>query len=303
MKMEIINDQEDYGFSDSNKFSEAIRKHALNESQEELEKAVESIKKEASKHLNDKEVLKTILSCIDLTSLKPEDSDESILKFVEKINDFTDKNPDLPTVAAVCVYPCYASLVSQSLEADKVKVACVSGGFPSSQTFTEVKIAETSLALHDGADEIDIVQPAGRVMSGEFEYVTDETAELKSLCGEKILKVIIETGALKTPVNINVASVLAMYSGADFIKTSTGKEVQGATPLAAYVMCKAIKKYAGETGRKVGFKAAGGIRSVEDAVLYYSIVEKVLGKEWLNNTLFRIGASSLADNLIEALSK
>lgn len=302
MKMDIINDQEDFNLADSNRFSEAIMKFELNETEQEIEKTVESIRKDSAKHLNDKEVLKTILSCIDLTSLKPDDSDESILKFVEKVNDFADKNPDLPTVAALCVYPCYAGLVNESLEADNIKIACVSGGFPSSQTFTEVKIAETSLALHDGADEIDIVQPSGRIMSGEFEYVTDETAELKSLCGDKILKVIIETGALKSAVNINVASVLAMYSGADFIKTSTGKEVQGATPMAAYVMCKAIKKYASETGRKVGFKAAGGIRTVQDAVLYYTIVEKVLGKEWLNNSLFRIGASSLVDNLIEALS-
>lgn len=302
MKMDIINDQEDFNLADSNRFSEAIMKYELNETEQEIEKTVESIRKDSAKHLNDKEVLKTILSCIDLTSLKPDDSDESILKFVEKVNDFADKNPDLPAVAALCVYPCYAGLVSESLEADNIKIACVSGGFPSSQTFTEVKIAETSLALHDGADEIDIVQPSGRIMSGEFEYVTDETAELKSLCGDKILKVIIETGALKSAVNINVASVLAMYSGADFIKTSTGKEVQGATPMAAYVMCKAIKKYASETGRKVGFKAAGGIRTVQDAVLYYTIVEKVLGKEWLNNSLFRIGASSLVDNLIEALS-
>lgn len=302
MKMDIINDQEDFNLADSNRFSEAIMKFELNETEQEIEKTVESIRKDSAKHLNDKEVLKTILSCIDLTSLKPDDSDESILKFVEKVNDFADKNPDLPAVAALCVYPCYAGLVNESLEADNIKIACVSGGFPSSQTFTEVKIAETSLALHDGADEIDIVQPSGRIMSGEFEYVTDETAELKSLCGDKILKVIIETGALKSAVNINVASVLAMYSGADFIKTSTGKEVQGATPMAAYVMCKAIKKYASETGRKVGFKAAGGIRTVQDAVLYYTIVEKVLGKEWLNNTLFRIGASSLVDNLIEALS-
>lgn len=302
MKMDIINDQEDFSLADSNRFSEAIMKYELNETEQEIEKTVESIRKDSAKHLNDKEVLKTILSCIDLTSLKPDDSDESILKFVEKVNDFADKNPDLPTVAALCVYPCYAGLVNESLEADNIKIACVSGGFPSSQTFTEVKIAETSLALHDGADEIDIVQPSGRIMSGEFEYVTDETAELKSLCGDKILKVIIETGALKSAVNINVASVLAMYSGADFIKTSTGKEVQGATPMAAYVMCKAIKKYASETGRKVGFKAAGGIRTVQDAVLYYTIVEKVLGKEWLNNSLFRIGASSLVDNLIEALS-
>ncbi|MCQ2110378.1 MAG: deoxyribose-phosphate aldolase [Bacteroidaceae bacterium] len=302
MKMDIINDQEDFSLADSNRFSEAIMKFELNETEQEIEKTVESIRKDSAKHLNDKEVLKTILSCIDLTSLKPDDSDESILKFVEKVNDFADKNPDLPAVAALCVYPCYAGLVNESLEADNIKIACVSGGFPSSQTFTEVKIAETSLALHDGADEIDIVQPSGRIMSGEFEYVTDETAELKSLCGDKILKVIIETGALKSAVNINVASVLAMYSGADFIKTSTGKEVQGATPMAAYVMCKAIKKYASETGRKVGFKAAGGIRTVQDAVLYYTIVEKVLGKEWLNNSLFRIGASSLVDNLIEALS-
>ena len=253
------------------------------------------------KHLgenNNIDVKKEIFHCIDLTTLKCTDSEESVMKFTEKVNEFVDKYPDLDNVAAICVYPNMAEIVSDSLEADNVKIACVSGGFPSSQTFMEVKVAETAMALHAGAEEIDIVMPIGKFLCGDYEGMCDEIGELKDICGEKTLKVILETGALRTASNIKKAAILAMYAGADFIKTSTGKEAISATPEAALVMCEAIKEYYKETGRKVGFKAAGGIDSVKKALAYYTIVKEVLGEEWLNNGLFRIGTSRLTNLLL-----
>ena len=248
------------------------------------------------------EVKKQILNCIDLTTLKCTDSEESVLKFTEKVNDLTDSYPDIPTIAAVCVYPNMAEIVSDTLEADGVNIACVSGGFPSSQTFMEVKVAETAMALHCGADEIDIVMPVGKFLSGDYEGVCDEISEIKDICGDKKLKVILETGVLMTAENIKKAALICMYSGADFIKTSTGKEAISATPDAALVMCEAIREYYKETGRKVGFKAAGGINTVKKALAYYTIVKEVLGNEWLNNEWFRIGASSLANPLLTEIT-
>lgn len=253
------------------------------------------------KHLgenNNIDVKKEIFHCIDLTTLKCTDSEESVMKFTEKVNEFVDKYPDLDNVAAICVYPNMAEIVSDSLEADNVKIACVSGGFPSSQTFMEVKIAETAMAIHAGAEEIDIVMPVGKFLCGDYEGMCDEIGELKDVCGEKTLKVILETGALRTASNIKKAAILTMYAGADFIKTSTGKETISATPEAALVMCEAIKEYYKETGRKVGFKAAGGIDSVKKALAYYTIVKETLGEEWLNNGLFRIGTSRLTNLLL-----
>ena len=253
------------------------------------------------KHLSENdtaEVKKFLFHCIDLTTLKCTDSEQSVMKFTEKVNEFDDKYPDLDNVAAICVYPNMAEIVNDTLEADHVNIACVSGGFPSSQTSTEVKVAETAMALHAGADEIDIVIPVGKFLEGDYEGMCDEIEELKEVCGDKHLKVILETGALKTASNIKKASILSMYSGADFIKTSTGKENPAATPEAAYVMCNAIKEYHRETGRKIGFKPAGGINTVKDALTYYTIVKEVLGKEWLNNQLFRLGTSRLANLLL-----
>ena len=253
------------------------------------------------KHLgenNNIDVKKEIFHCIDLTTLKCTDSEESVMKFTEKVNEFVDKYPDLENVAAICVYPNMAEIVSDSLEGDNVKIACVSGGFPSSQTFMEVKVAETAMAIHAGAEEIDIVMPIGKFLCGDYEGMCDEIGELKDICGEKPLKVILETGALRTASNIKKAAILAMYAGADFIKTSTGKEAISATPEAALIMCEAIKEYHRETGRKVGFKAAGGIDSVKKALAYYTIVKEVLGEEWLNNGLFRIGTSRLTNLLL-----
>ena len=244
---------------------------------------------------NTTEVKKLLFNCIDLTSLKCTDSEESVMAFTEKVNDFDDKYPDLKNVAAICVYPNFAKIVNETLEVENVGIACVSGGFPSSQTFQEIKIAETAMAIHDGATEIDIVLNVGRFLSGDYESVCDEIQEIKSVCGQKHLKVILETGALNSAENIKKASILSIYSGADFIKTSTGKESPAATPEAAYVMCSTIKEYYMKTGRKIGFKPAGGINTMRDALVYYTIVKELLGDDWLNNGLFRLGTSRLAN--------
>ena len=250
---------------------------------------------------NTEEVKKFLFNCIDLTTLNTTDSDESVMRFTEKVNRFDDEFPDLKNVAAICVYPNFAQVVKDTLEVEGINIACVSGGFPSSQTFTEVKIAETAMALADGADEIDIVIPVGVFLSGDYETMCEDIMELKETCKEHHLKVILETGALKTASNIKKASILSMYSGADFIKTSTGKQQPAATPEAAYVMCQAIKEYYEQTGNKVGFKPAGGINTVNDALIYYTIVKEVLGKEWLSNELFRLGTSRLANLLLSEI--
>ena len=250
---------------------------------------------------NTEEVKKFLFNCIDLTTLNTTDSDESVMRFTEKVNRFDDEFPDLKNVAAICVYPNFAQVVKDTLEVEGINIACVSGGFPSSQTFTEVKIAETAMALADGADEIDIVIPVGAFLSGDYETMCEEIMELKETCKEHHLKVILETGALKTASNIKKASILSMYSGADFIKTSTGKQQPAATPEAAYVMCQAIKEYYEQTGNKVGFKPAGGINTVNDALIYYTIVKEVLGKAWLSNELFRLGTSRLANLLLSEI--
>lgn len=285
---------------ETDRYAEAFSKYGLNVDEKSVSKSVELIRKNIGT-ASEKD-LKFMLSCLDYTSLKATDSDESILQMTEKINCFFDSHPDITPFAAICVYPCYAETVSKSLEIEDIAVACVSGGFPSSQTPTEIKIAETAMAVHDGADEIDIVMPVGRFMSGEYEYIADEMQELKSVCGEKTMKVILETGALENLTEVKKAAIMAMYCGADFIKTSTGKEAVGATPEAFFVMCQAIKEYAGENDRKIGIKAAGGISTVEDALVYVEIARQVLGKDWMNPSLFRIGASRLAGKIITSLT-
>ena len=283
------------------KYEAALALYETNLSDDEVKAKTAHIIDKYVVENNTLEVKKFLFNCIDLTTLKTEDSEESVLKFTERVNDFEDKYPDLKNVAAICVYPCFAKIVSQSLEVEDVNIACVSAGFPSSQTFTEVKVAETALALADGATEIDIVIPVGKFLSGDYEGMCDEIEEIKTICGERHLKTILETGALKTAENIMKASILSMYSGADFIKTSTGKQEPAATPEAAYVMCRAIKAYYEQTGRKVGFKPAGGINSVNDALVYYTIVKELLGEEWLNNHLFRLGTSRLANLLLSEI--
>ena len=280
------------------KYVLALSKYNTHLHDDEVQAKVDNL---ITKHLDENdslEVKKQIFHCIDLTTLKCTDTEESVMKFTGKVNAFVDKYPDLENVAAICVYPNMVEIVSDTLEADDVKIACVSGGFPSSQTFMEVKVAETAMAIHTGAEEIDAVMPIGKFLCGDYEGMCDEIGELKDICGEKTLKVILETGALMTASNIKKAAILAMYSGADFIKTSTGKEPVSATPEAAWVMCEAIREYYKETGRKVGFKASGGIDTVKKALAYYTIVKEILGEEWLNNGLFRIGSSRLANLLL-----
>lgn len=289
---------ENYHEEVQSKYAVALSKYNTHLHDDKVQAKVDNL---ITKHLdenNNIEVKKQIFHCIDLTTLKCTDTEESVMKLTEKVNEFVDKHPDLDNVAAICVYPNMAEIVSNTLEADGVKIACVSGGFPSSQTFMEVKVAETAMAIHTGAEEIDIVMPVGKFLCGDYEGMCDEIGELKDICGEKPLKVILETGALMTASNIKKAAILAMYSGADFIKTSTGKEAVSATPEAAWVMCEAIRDYYKETGRKVGFKAAGGIDTVKKALAYYTIVKEVLGEEWLNNGLFRIGTSRLTNLLL-----
>lgn len=266
--------------------------------------AVEEI---LTKHFNENlniDVYKTIFNCMDLTTLSTTDSPASVADFVERVNAFDEEYPELPNVAAICVYPNFAQVVRTVLDVSSVKIACVSGSFPTAQSFPEVKITETALAVADGADEIDIVLNCGNYFGGDWEEVADEIAEQKHSCRHARLKVILETGALKTAENIRNASILSMYSGADFIKTSTGKVYEGATLEAAYVMALCIKEYYEKTGIKIGFKAAGGVSTTADAVKYYTIIKEVLGEEWMNNEYFRIGTSRLANNLLgEILGK
>lgn len=283
---------------ESSKYLDAINKHRFNLTEEEVSNELDKIVAESFETNNNKETYKKLYSCIDLTSLNSTDSKESIWNFTQKVNDLEGLDPELENVAAICVYPNLVGAVKEALTAD-VKIAAVSAGFPSSQTFIEVKIAETSLALADGADEIDIVINLGLFLDKEYQEMCEEIMEIKEVCKDKSLKVILETGALLNPVKIHNASILSMYSGADFIKTSTGKGYPGATPEAFFVMCIAIKSYFKTTKKKIGIKVSGGVSTTKDAVVYYTILKHVLGDEWCNNKLFRIGTSRLAKTLLE----
>lgn len=283
------------------KYLDTLSKYDVNLSDEEIVNEVKQIVTENYDANNTIDVLKFSLGCIDLTSLNPTDNEERITEFTKRVNEFEEKYPELDNVASICVYPNFAEVVSTNLDVSEVDTTVVAGGFPSSQTFDEIKVAEISLALAGGADEVDIVINVGQMLSGNYEEMCDTIQECKAACRDKIFKVILETGALKSASLIAKASVLAMYSGADFIKTSTGKISVAATPEAALVMCKMIKAYYEQTGNKVGFKVAGGVRTPEDAVIYYSIVKAVLGDEWLTKDLYRIGASSAANNLLSAI--
>lgn len=283
------------------KIEQAFAKYDLCLNDEEVHAAVTRLLERNKAQYDTAEVRRELLSTVELTTLKVTDSQESVLQFTERVNRFADEHPDLPHLATVCVYPNFAKIVSESLEAEGVEVACVSGGFPSAQTFIEIKTTETALAVHDGATEIDMVLSVGTFLSGDYETCADEIAEIKAACSDRPLKVILETGALQTASQIKRASVLSMYAGADFIKTSTGKIEPAATPEAAYVMCQAIKEYHKETGIRIGFKAAGGVSTVDDALTYYTIVREVLGKEWIDENLFHIGTSRLANLLVSEI--
>lgn len=282
-------------------YEQAFAKYDLHLHDELVSDAVHRLVEENRGKYASPEVLRDLLATVELTTLKVTDSQESVLKFVEKVNDFADSHPDLPHLATICVYPNFAKIVSTSLEADGIEVACVAGGFPSSQTFIEIKTTETALAVHDGATEIDCVLSVGQFLSGDYETCADEIAEIKAATGGRPLKVILETGALQTAVNIKKASILSMYAGADFIKTSTGKIEPAATLEAAYVMCQAIKEYHELTGNLVGFKAAGGIKTVDEAIDFYTVVREMLGEQFVKDGHFRIGTSRLANLLVSAI--
>ena len=284
------------------KYEKALQQYNTELDDAQVQQAVKTIIAEKTLANDTPEVKKFLFGSIELTTLSTTDSDTSVMAFVDRVNRFDSAYPQLPHVAAVCVYPCFAEVASETLEVEGVEVTCVSGSFPSSQAVIEVKVAETALALRDGATEIDIVMPVGKFLSGNYEELCDDIAELKQVCGDKAMKVILETGDLKTASNIKKASLLAMYAGADYIKTSTGKEKISATPEAAYVMCQAIKEYYEKTGIQIGFKPAGGINTVMDAIIYYTIVKEVLGEKWLTNKWFRLGTSRLANLLLSEIN-
>lgn len=283
------------------KYNEAIAKFDTNIDDERVKYEVEKLLGEHYDENSTPEVCSFILSCLDLTSLKCTDNDETITKFVSKVNEFENTWPDINPVAAICVYPNFVTTVRSALDVSSVKIASVAGGFPSAQTYSELKTVEAGLALHDGADEIDMVMNIGNFLGGNYQEMCDEITEMKETCHEAKLKVILETGVLGSMSSVMKASILALYSGADFIKTSTGKTGVGATPEAVYVMAKTVKEYTRLYGTRAGIKVAGGVRSVSDAVKYYTIVKEELGDAWLTSDLFRIGATSLADSLLSAI--
>lgn len=285
-----------------NKYEEALSKYNTKINDADVSEKVKRIIAEKVAENDTTEVKKFLMGSVELTTLKTTDSDTSVMAFTERVNQFDNAYPDLPHVATICVYPCFAEVVRDTLEVEGVEIACVSGSFPSSQALLEVKVAETALAIKDGATEIDIVMSVGKFLSGDYETVCDEISELKQVCGDKKMKVILETGCLKTAENIKKASILAMYAGADYIKTSTGKESPAATPEAAYVMCQAIKEYYEETGIQIGFKPAGGLNTVMDAIIYYTIVKEVLGEKWITNQWLRLGTSRLANLLLSEVT-
>ncbi|ERJ71544.1 deoxyribose-phosphate aldolase [Porphyromonas sp. oral taxon 278 str. W7784] len=282
--------------TNTTKYTEAFDAFAPALSLEEIDRRISEILQEGYERNNTREVKKFLHSTIDLTTLAGADTEEKVAQLVGSVNDF-EGTEDVPSVAAICVYPNFVKTVREVLTASGVQVACVSGAFPASQSFTEVKIAETALAIAAGADEIDIVLNLGAFLSGDYLEASTEIEEQKATARGAHLKVILETGALKEPELIRRASILALFSGADFLKTSTGKEYPGADLRAAYILCSVLREYKDKYGEQRGVKFSGGIRSAEEAVKYYTLVEAILGKVWLDNRFFRIGASSLVGSL------
>lgn len=282
------------------RYEEALKASNVIEDDAVVSAEVAKIVKKAPEYASP-EVYKFLLNSIDLTTLSTEDSDRSVAKFTNRVNDFDAEYPQYGHVAAICVYSNFAAVVRDHLDVEGVDVCVVAGCFPSSQTYTEVKVADVALAVANGAQEVDVVLNIGMFLDGNYEDMCDELIELKHAAKDAKLKVILETGCLKTAAAIKRASILSMYCDADFIKTSTGKIYKGASLEAAYVMCQCIREYYEKTGRRVGFKAAGGVRTTEEALQYYALVKEVLGDEWLNHDLFRLGASSLANAVLSSL--
>ena len=281
-------------------YANHLKEYAAAPSETQVAEEVAHLKS-AAKGNENIDVYKFCYSTIDLTTLSCNDSEESVTKFAKRAVEFYNAYPDIPNVASICVYPSFVETVGLAVDGSPMRITSVAGAFPASQSFVEVKALEVAMAIENGADEIDIVLNPGMMIAGHDDEAASEVEFLREEAKDVVLKVIIESGALKNPELIRRASLVAMFAGADFIKTSTGKIDVAATPEAAFIMCHAIKDYYNLTGRKVGFKAAGGVKTPEDAALYYTIVEEILGKEWLTTDLFRIGASSAANNLISAI--
>ena len=290
-----------YKINISMEYTNILNQYAPAMSEEQVAEVVAQAKVAAAKNEN-VEVYKFCLSAIDLTTLTCNDSVESVTEFAQKTVTFSEAYPDIPNVASICVYPAFVETVGLAIDGTPMRITSVGGGFPASQTFLEVKMLEVAMAVENGADEVDIVLNVGKMLTGAYDEAANEVEMIRSeMDSDVILKVIIESGALKTPELIRKASLISMAAGADFVKTSTGKIDIAATPEAAVVMCQAIKDFYEKTGTKVGFKAAGGVKTPQDAALYYTIVEQILGEEWLTTELFRIGASSAANNLLSAI--
>lgn len=296
-----IQAQKANGIVEKSEYDQALEQYNLNITDEEVKAAVTKIIAEKVSENDNLEVKKFLLGSVELTTLSTADTEEKVLAMVEKVNKFDSEYPNLPHVAAVCAYPCFTKLIADSLEVDGVDITNVTGNFPSSQALLEVKTIETALAIKDGATQIDIVMPVGKFLSGDYEGVCDTISELKQTCGDVPMKVILETGDLRNARDIKTAAILAMYAGADYLKTSTGKEKISATPESVYVLCQAIKEYHKKTGIQIGLKPAGGINTVMDAVIYYTIVKEVLGEKWLTNYWFRMGTSRLTNLLLSEI--
>ena len=296
-----IQAQKANGIIEKSEYDQALEQYDLNITDEDVKAAVTKIIAEKVSENDNPEVKKFLLGSVELTTLSTADTEEKVLAMVEKVNKFDSEYPDLPHVAAVCAYPCFTKLIADSLEVDGVDITNVTGNFPSSQALLEVKTIETALAIKDGATQIDIVMPVGKFLSGDYEGVCHTIGELKQTCGDVPMKVILETGDLRNARDIKTAAVLAMYAGADYLKTSTGKEKISATPESVYVLCQAIKEYHKKTGIQIGLKPAGGINTVMDAVIYYTIVKEVLGEKWLTNYWFRMGTSRLTNLLLSEI--
>jgi deoxyribose-phosphate aldolase len=300
----VLNDeaeQKEINKQETNKYDEALSKYNIEIKEDEVKDAVKKIIEEKVTENDNNEVKKFLLGSVELTSLHTTDTEEEILSMTEKVNQFENRYHDLPHIAAICVYPTFTELVAKSLEVDNIEITNVCGSFPSGQSRMEIKVAETSLAIADGATNVDIVFPVGKFLSGDYENLCDDIQELKDACGDVPMKVILETCDLKSLSNIKKAALLAMYSGADYIKSSTGKEKEGATPEGIYVMAKAIKEYYEETGIQIGIKPAGGINTVMDAIIIYTIIKEVLGEKWLSNYWFRLGTSKLTNLLMSEI--
>ena len=290
--------------------SELYTKYGYSPDRESIDRSLELIASNMENIVSE-DIIRECFSLMDLTTLHTTDTVESVTKLMNKVNTYRDSYPGFPLPASVCVYPNLAHVVKENRKDGELHVTAVAGCFPTSQTFAAIKAEECRMAVEAGADEVDIVLALNLFMAGDYEGAASEIRlcrkavdEAGARLGRKVvLKVIIESGVLSTVEKIADASFLAMEAGADFIKTSTGKVDVNATPMAAYVMCECIRKYHEATGRKVGFKAAGGISTVMDAVCYYSIVSTVLGKEWVCRELFRFGVSRLANSLISTVEQ